>query len=293
MDNQEASLVIRLPRIRLKTFLTPRVLFGAFLTLVLSCFVYWYTAIYPILWISDARVEAFSATLSSDIQGRLTEILFEEGDKVEKGQLLFSLDQEFLRVQQRQLKAKLATLNDQIQREKIRMENAMQQYLSVSSELDFNLTSSEVIQKNLAVLEDAQMKSETANLHLSSLQLDGMALDTQLKKMNVEAPFAAVIAKRWKNVGETVSLGEPVYTLFDPLQTWVVADISEIYLSKIAVGNPVKIRLAAYPNQEWTGKIKRLSPATSDKRIHLTLSIDAKDLFLRPGLSASVGLKVR
>lgn len=304
MENRDHSVVIRLPKIDLKAFFTPRVFWRIALISLAALFVYWYLAIRPILWVSEAQVEAFSSTLSSDVQGRLTNLLFEEGDSVEKGQLLFALDHEVLRAEQKQLKAKMTTLSEQVQNEKLRMEKAMQNYLSASNQLDFTVGSSETIQKNLATLEDAQIKSEAAHAQLSSLQLEAAILDAQLKKMNGEAPFGAMVLKKWKNLGESVSSGEKIYTLLDLKKTWIAVDLSEIYLNKIAIGMPVKVRLAAYPQKELSGKIEKISPVTSDKReavsavkqekcIHLTVSVDSEDLFLRPGLSASVGLKVR
>lgn len=304
MENKDPAFVIRLPRIDLKALLTPPLFLASTLILSFILFVYWYMVIHPVLWIKEARVEAFSSVLSSDTDGRLTSVIFEEGDRVERGQTLFALDREVLHARQKQLKAKVAALNEQLQNEKLRMEKAMQKYLSVSNELDFTVGSSETIQKNLTILEDAQIKAEAAGAQLSALQLDETILDAQLKKMKVEAPFEGIILKKWKNIGETVSVGEKVYSLFDSKKTWITADLPEVYLSKIAVGMPVKIRLTAYPQRELLGKIAAISPVTSDKKeflvfsgqpqfVQLTLSIDSADLFLRPGLSASVGLKVR
>lgn len=298
METKKIGFVIRVPKIHFRGLFTPRVFLSLALAVLVYVIGYWYVAIRPILWISGARVEALSSTFSADTIGRIMEIGLEEGNKVAKGQILFSLDNHLVRAQKNQCEAKITALNEQIQSEKLRMEKAMQKYLSVSNELDFTVGSAEAIQKNLAILEDAQAKSEAASSLLSSLELEAAIIDEHLKKMRVLAPFDGIVLKKWKNLGETVSSGENVCALFDPKQTWVALDISEVYLNKIALGMPVQIRLAAYPQQEWSGKVVKISPSTSDKvaekaSIRLHVSIEPNDLFLRPGLSASVSLKVR
>lgn len=298
METKKIGFIIRVPKIHLKAFFSPRIFLGAALAVLGSFFCYWYLIVYPILWVPGARVEAFSSTFSADVSGRIMGISLEEGDKVSEGQVLFSLDNQLIKAQEKQCEAKISALNEQIQTEKLRMEKAMQKYLSVSNELDFTEGSAAVIQKNLAILEEAQVKSEAASSQLSSLELEAAIIGEQIKKMTIQAPFDGIVLKKWKNLGESLSSGENVYTLFDPKQTWVSVDISEIYLSKITVGMPVKVRLAAYPKQECSGKVIKISYVTLDKMrdkasVRLHVSLESDTLFLRPGLSASVALKVR
>jgi len=299
MEMEKTAFVIRLPKIHLKALFTPRFFLACLLAIFVSFLGYWTIAIRPFVWM-EAQVEAFSSTFGSDTGGRIVEINGQEGDTIRKGQVLFALDHELISAKQKQLKAKMTSLNEQIQIEKLRMEKAMQNYLSVSNEMDFAIDPSETIQKNLAILEEAQLKSETASAQLSELELEAAVLEAQLKKTTVVAPFEGVILKKWKNIGESLFSGESVYTVFDPKQTWIATYIPEIYLGKISVGMPVKVRLAAYPKQEWIGKIEKMSPTICEKNlsaskqsIRVYVSIEPNDLFLRPGLSAQVAVKVR
>lgn len=297
MESEKLSFVIRLPKIQFKALLKPQVFLFAAAALVFFFMGYWYIAIRPILWIPQARVEAFSLNVSSDTESRILSMNGNEGDTVEKGKPLFVLTHESAKEKQKQLQAKMKTLQEQIQIEKLRMEQSMHQYLSASNQLDFSIGSSENIEKNLQILEEAQLKSEKASAELSSLELESFCLNVQMQKMSPQAPFDAIIFKKWKNEGEMLSSGETVYTLLDPKQTWIAADISEVYLSKLFVGMPVKIRLSAYPKREWSGKIERICPAASVAEgqktfVRFHASIECTDLFLRPGLSASVALKV-
>ena len=229
MEMKEPTLVIRLPKIRWGSILNGRVFLSA---LSIAFFCYWYAAIRPVIWIHGAKVEAFSSMLGSDAAGKIEESFFQEGDRVQKGETLFSLDCDLLKAQLKQCKAKVAVLNGQIQAEKLRMEKAMQKYLLASNELDFHADSADAIQKNLGVLEDAQMKSEMASSQLASLQLEEAILEAQLKRIKVEAPFDGVVLKKWKNKGEIVSSGENICSLFNPKQMWVGASLSEKYLGK-------------------------------------------------------------
>ena len=112
METKKIGFVIRVPKIDLKALLTPRVFLTLGLAILFYFIGYWYVAIRPILWISGARIEAFSSTFSSDAIGRIIEIGLQEGDKVTKGQILFSLDNHLVKAQKNQYETKITALTE-------------------------------------------------------------------------------------------------------------------------------------------------------------------------------------
>lgn len=300
---EEKKIVIRLPRLEWSLFLSLR--FGVVLAALLltALFGFWYSAIRPYLWISSAHVEAFSTPISVDMAGRIVEMGPQEGEPVKKGQFLVGLDRDLLLVKQAQAKRTLDSLNEQIEVEKERIGKVLEDYVAATSEHELGIGSQEKVNKQLALMEECQQKSETATSHLAAAQALLSDLDLQLKKMTLTAPFDGIVLKRSKNPGAAVSFGEPVYVLCDPERLWIEAEIPEKELSRIAIGAPVRIQLPAYPEKELTGKVSWIGPATVSKSsqlpfsgqkeaVPIKISLENPGFSLKPGLSAHIGLKV-
>lgn len=301
---ERKKIIIRLPQPRFDFFLSVR--FAVFLALAIffSVGAYWYQEVRPYLIVPSARLEAFSTTLSSDVSGRIAEMGPAEGDLVKKGQALFSFDIGLLSIKQAQAKAQLERLQEQIEKEKIQIAKVMESYLAATMDQELGAASSETVKKQLALIDESQSKIDEARSQLVAAQTEFEFADLQLKKMKFEAPFDGVILKRFENPGAVVSFGSPVYILCDRDRLWVEAQVPENEIGKISIGTPAKVKFAAYPKQQFSGKVTHISPATVSKsfdaaskeqkeKISLRISINNPAPFLQPGLSAAVSLKVR
>src|SRR5579872_1507831 len=89
----------RFSRFPWKTFLTVRSGFIFSLFLSALAFSYWFTAVRPFLWISNAHIESFTVSVSSDLVGKIAEMGPDVGETVQKGKLLFALDRELISAQ--------------------------------------------------------------------------------------------------------------------------------------------------------------------------------------------------
>ncbi len=297
---EENKIVIRIPSFTLRSFLSLRFGMAVILLACLGVFTYWYQTVRPFLWIPMAHVDAFSVALSSDFSGSVTADGPLEGSLIRKGDLLFAVDSGRNLSRMNEIELKKKELADAIRGEKERMDKAMQEYLSASAEIDLGVGAQEFADQSLAEFEQAQLRLEQASAQIAELSRELARMEE--KKMF--APFDAIVLKKAKNDGEQVSLGEPVFLLSDPKQTWVEAEVPEEELGRIQVNMPARVRIAAYPKKEFTGKIVWISPATTSKiaaqpisgqneKIAVKISIDSPDVALKPGLSAEVGLKVR
>jgi RND family efflux transporter MFP subunit len=68
-----------------------------------------------------------------------------------------------------------------------------------------------------------------------------------LSTLPVTSPIAGVVTRTEARVGQVVDLPDHLFEIVDPSSVWVKMDVLEKDLSKIAVGQPVEVRLAAYP----------------------------------------------
>jgi membrane fusion protein (multidrug efflux system) len=115
-----------------------------------------------------------------------------------------------------------------------------------------------------------------------------------LEDSTVRAPFSGLIARRHVSVGEYLSIGSALFDLvaLDPIE--VEFTLAEIDSSKVAIGHPVKISIAPYPDEIFTATVSMISP-TIDPRTR-TLRVKAElpnpDGRIRPGLFAHTDLGV-
>lgn len=107
------------------------------------------------------------------------------------------------------------------------------------------------IQKMKAVLKVKQAAIDNAKLRLSYAQ--------------IVAPITGKIGKKNVVVGQYVQPGQNLFTIVADSTFWVVANFKETQLEHMQVGQPVDIKLDAYPSLEVKGKVVSLSEATGSK----------------------------
>lgn len=297
---EDKKIIIRIPSLTMRSFLSLRFGFALVFMFCLGLFGYWYQAIRPFLWVPMAHVDSFSCAISSDFSGKITIAGPEEGSFVRKGDLLMAVDTDRNLSRMNELEMQMTSLQEQIGTEKEKMEISMQEYLTASSENDLGIGPSDLAEKHLAEFEQAQLRSEQATAQI----LENKRELARMEEKKLFAPFDAIVLKKGKNTGEQVSLGEPVFLLSDPRQTWVEAYVPEEELGRVQVDMPARIRLAAFPDREFQGKIAWISPATISKissqpisgqkeKVAVKITLERDGATLKPGLSAEVGLKVR
>lgn len=291
---EEKKIVIRLPKLELRSFLNRRVYATLGCVALLSLFAFWYTAIHPYLPLPNGHLEAFTIPLCSDANGRVMELHFQEGDWVKKGQPLFTLDRDQLLSKQAQTKQTLSALNAKIEQEKERLGKAMEAYVIATAELEAGTGSQERVKAQLALMEEAQENTEKAHKQFDSLKAELGSVDQEMQKRTFSAPFDGVILKRSKYSGSAIQLGEVICQICDPQRLWIETEIPEEYLSRIAMGTTATIALPAYPKKHLQGKVTWIGPAANTShRIPIRLSVEGADLSLKPGLTAHVKLKLR
>ena len=155
-------------------------------------------------------------------------------------------------------------------------------------------------------LAEALVKQRNAELILAQTQLD---------YATVVAPSDGIVSRRSVEVGQYISIGQPLCSTIDNTTLWIAANFKETQVSKIKPGQLVDIKIDAYPDFKIKGKVDSYIGATGAKfsllppdnstgnfvkivqRVPVKITIDhltkeqAKILF--PGLSAFVSVKVK
>jgi membrane fusion protein, multidrug efflux system len=205
-----------------------------------------------------------SANISTEIEGRVQGVHFTEGQTVEHGALLFTLDDTVYR-------AELATAEANLQLSERNSERAV-----------------ELLQRNAGTVRardeaQAQLAINRAEVDLARARLD---------KTRITAPFAGVVGLREVSVGGYVSPGQDLVNLEDIDPIKVDFPVPERALSAIEVGQPIEVTVAAWPGRTFEGEVYAIDPQidAQGRSIAVRATIDNGERLLRPGLFAAVRL---
>ncbi|MCH8898134.1 MAG: HlyD family secretion protein [Chloroflexi bacterium] len=132
--------------------------------------------------------------------------------------------------------------------------------------------------------------------------------DVQDQFVEVLAPRSGVVAARWAKAGDTVPAGQPIVTLMDAREIWVIANIDEGKIGMVQLGQQVDIRVDTL-GRTLSGRVDTISPVTAatfsllparnssssfnkvSQLVPVKIKFDEVNLRLIPG--SSVGIKIR
>lgn len=145
---------------------------------------------------------------------------------------------------------------------------------------------------------EAQIAQAKAGLQQAEADLDRTQVN--LEYANIFSPVDGVVISRDVDVGQTIAASMSAPTLFsiatDLSQMQVKASVDEADIGSISEDAKVTFTVDSYPNTIFTGKIAeiRLNPQTVQNVVtySVIISIDNKELRLKPGMTASIKITV-
>ena len=189
-----------------------------------------------------------SVPVVSIATGRVAEIHARLGDKVKKGQLL-------LRVQSADLSAAFSDYRKAMADERLtRIQAGRANDLYGKGAISLN---------DLQVAQDADAKAkvdlENTAEHVRVL---GGNIEHPSAIVDIYAPVSGVISdQQVTNAAGVAGLGAPnPFTISDLSHVWILCDVYENDLAAVHVGETAEIRLNAYPDQTFTGRISNVLP---------------------------------
>lgn len=206
-----------------------------------------------------------SVIVSSEIAGRVAEILFKEGQQVAAGALLLKLDGSLTQAELDDARARLDL-----------------------AESNYNRTS--VLAKSGNATQRA---NDEAFAGLATARATLSLIQARFDKLSILAPFPGVLGIRRISVGAYLSPGASIVNLekIDALK--VDFKVPELYLARVAVGQTIELTVDALPGRVFTGTIYAIDPMVDVNGRALTIRarLPNPDLILRPGLFARIVVK--
>lgn len=204
------------------------------------------------------------AKLVSEVAGTVLELLVEEGDRVQQGQVLARVDAAHSQLQLREAEADLQRRRNEVERgDKLLERRLIPATTQDQAESDF-----------------AVRKAEVALARVN------------VSKAEIRAPFAGVVTRRWIKQGQLLAANAPVFDMADFSELRAELRVPERDASALASGQPVSFTVDALSGSNFGATIKRVSPVVEGDSgtVKVTIGIDNRDGTLRPGLFARMDI---
>lgn len=238
------------------------------------------------------------ATVSAQITGTLTEVLIEEGDRVQKGQVLARLDDSAYKASlvasQAQAAAAHALVNQlqaqaaQNERDAVRLESLVGRGLVSKQDAEQARTQVNSIRAQL-ISQQRQAKSADAQVNVAEVNFDYTV---------VRAPFSGVITTKDAQVGEIISplsagggfTRTGVGTIVDMDSLEVDVDVNEAYIGRVKANMPAEAVLDAYPDWKIPAHVIAIVPAADRGKatVKVRVALEHKDGRIVPDMGVRV-----
>ncbi len=207
---------------------------------------------------------AKGVAVSNDAPGVISRILFDSGAMVREGQTLVELDTSVERAQLASAKARMDLATVTASRTRALFEKA-------------------AIAKSQVDNDDSQLKSTTT---------DFAAIQAQIDRKTVRAPFAGRLGIRQVNLGQYLNSGTTITALESIGTVFVDFELPQQRLADVTVGMPVRVTLSGAEGVTRDGVVAAVDPQldSTTRTIKIRASIPNKDEKLRPGMFANVSV---
>jgi multidrug efflux pump subunit AcrA (membrane-fusion protein) len=110
------------------------------------------------------------------------------------------------------------------------------------------------------------------------------------KALELKAPIDGVVVERKNATGELVEKANAIYTISDPTDLWVLAEIKEVDIGAVKVGQEVSFTVLAYPGEAFHGKVARIANEVEaeSRTVEARAEVRNDDGRLKPGMFADV-----
>lgn len=219
------------------------------------------------------NVEALTeGDVHTEVRGLVEKFTVEEGDYLEKGQLIAELNS--------------SQLN--LELERTRQERAQNRVLMEKEKKELNRF--EMLQKSKSVsAQDLDREfSEAASARFRFMMLDAAVrlLEDRLSKKKIRAPFSGYVVKEYAHVGMWLQGGDKLVRMVEVDPIYVTVQFPQGHMHKIHKGDTVVVNPAGLPKKELKGLISAIVPLGNQaaRTFPVKASLQNKDHALKPGM---------
>ncbi len=238
------------------------------------------------------------ATVSAKITGKVREVLIEEGQRVEAGQVMATLDPIDADAQRSLSRAQYGAAQSQVVGVQARLKQAEADAARLSKLVSQQLVSRSQYDEAIATRDALRAELLTAQRN-AKVASDGLRIaDIGVDNTVVRAPFAGVVTAKAAQPGEIVSplsagggfTRTGIGTIVDMDSLEVEVDVGEAFIGRVQPQMPVQATLNAYPDWKIPAEVIAVIP-TADRgkaTVKVRIALKSKDPRIVPEMGVNV-----
>lgn len=233
--------------------------------------------------------------VKSVVSGRVVSLKVREGAKVRKGDVLAEVEPDVTQAQS------LSDVSSNVTDAELRLKDAERDFRSQKALFDAGLVGSDVLKNSQNKRDIAAQTLAAAKTRYRIVEDHGIPISgtSEPQRARVTSPMDGVVITRGVELGDTITsgvssfnAGTVVFTVADLKTLLVKVNLNEVDIAKVAVGQPVRISLDAYPQKTFTGKVRFVAPSATlvdkIKVFKVEIALDELGDAFRTGMSANV-----
>jgi HlyD family secretion protein len=230
--------------------------------------------------------------VSSELSGIVTEVLVDENDRVNKGQVLAQLDLSKLKDAVTKSRATLEAAEAQVLQAQATVEEARAQlarFKQVAELSGGKVPSKSEMATAEANLRRAEANEASARASVTQARANLRSDETNLGKASIRSPIDGVVLTRKIEPGQTVAAALQAPVLFT-----LAVDVDEADVGQVRVHQEATFTVDAWPGRKYTGVITRVGYGSQTKdnvvSYPTVLAVNNDDLSLRPGMTGTADI---
>ncbi len=238
------------------------------------------------------------ATVSAQITGTLVDVLIEEGEHVEAGQVLAHLEDTAQQAALRQAQAALAATRAQLAQFQAELAQSRRDLVRAEDLAVRKLVSAQSVElaRTRVATQAAQAETQRRQVGVAEAVVSGAQV--QVDYCTVRAPFAGVVIAKAAQVGEIVSplsagggfTRTGIGTIVDMDSLEIEVDVNEAYIHRVSAGQPTEAVLDAYADWKIPGHVIAIIPTAdrSKATVKVRVALDRRDARIVPDMGVRV-----
>ena len=189
------------------------------------------------------------ADLRAEVPATVMAVLKENGQPVKKGDLIVRLDDTAIR-------DGLVSAQEAERAAGQAYEQAERQFQRLSTLRASGMVSAQQ-------MEDAEIRRNSTQSDLSAAKARLVQARQQLQRTEARAPFDGIVSDRKVSAGDTAQVGKELVKVIDPSALRLEGLVSSDAIQSVKVGQAVGFRVNGYGKQDFTGRVKFVSPTAN------------------------------
>jgi membrane fusion protein, multidrug efflux system len=123
-------------------------------------------------------------------------------------------------------------------------------------------------------LEDAEIRRNSTQSELAAARARVVQARQQLQRTEARAPFDGIVSDRKVSAGDTAQVGKELLKVIDPRSLRLEGLVSSDAVQSLRVGQAVRFRVNGYGSQEFSGRVRLVSPAANPATRQVEVLVD-------------------